>query len=365
VKAPDLVESYLRSMIQVAYDITALADSPHGGVAQVCYHTLLQAGMHPDINPVAFYRSGPADKLPELKAPVRKLNPVLGSLSPRYDIAHSLCHRTLNVRARKKVYLVHDIWSLYPNPYQSADFQIKVGRRLRRDILKADYVLTHSETTRANLLSLDLIPAEKCDVVHLGWSPPTENSTGTSGSGVIGQLIQRQYVLYVGCLEVRKNLGHVVDAVRPLESVHLVIAGHPGYGYEDRVRPGLESFPQDRLHLLDVVGKDDLVALYRHAVALLLPSWEEGFGLPIVEAMACGCPVITSNRSANAEIGGDGAILIDPENPAESNLSVERLIDDPEYRAEKIEKGRRRASLFTWKKYFDRLVEIYRWLLGR
>jgi glycosyltransferase involved in cell wall biosynthesis len=350
-------------MIQVAYDITALADSPHGGVAQVCYHTLLQAEKHPDINPVAFYRSGPADRLPKLKAPIKKLNPVWGSLSPRYDIAHSLCHRTLNVRAQKKVYLVHDIWSLYPNPYQSADFQKKVGRRLHRDILKADYVVTHSTTTRANLLSLDLIPAEKCDVVHLGWSPPTENSTGTTGSAVIGQLIQRQYVLYVGCLEVRKNLGHVVDAVLPMESVHLVIAGQPGYGYQDRVRPKLESFPQERLHLLNVVGKNDLAALYGHAVALLLPSWEEGFGLPILEAMACNCPVITSNHSANAEIGGDGAILVDPENPAESNLSIERLIDDPEYRAEKIKRGRRRASHFTWEKYFDRLVKIYRRLL--
>ncbi|UCE24295.1 MAG: glycosyltransferase, partial [Candidatus Zixiibacteriota bacterium] len=100
-----------------------------------------------------------------------------------------------------------------------------------------------------------------------------------------------------------------------------------------------------------------------NAVATLLPSWEEGFGLPIVEAMSNGCPIVTSNRSANAEVGGEGAILVNPENPDESREAIERLIEDQSFRNRMIEAGRRRASLFTWERYFDRLVDIYDRLL--
>lgn len=350
-------------MLHVAYDITSLAESPRGGIAQVCYHTIRQAARHDGITPVACYRSGNPENLAAPGVATRRIYPLSGLCGAKYDIAHSLCHRTLKVRARKNVYHVHDIWSLRSNPYQSPAFQRKLGQRMRGDILRADFVLTISETTRQNLLALDLIAPERTRAIHLGFDPEPENADRAVDPAVT-VLKDEPYVLFVGCLEVRKNLGHVVDAVRPLDKIHLVLAGAPGFGYTDRIRPQLGSFPEHRLHHFSRLDRLDLKVLYENAAVLLLPSWEEGFGLPIIEAMANGCPVITSSRSANAEVAGDGAILVDPENPIESRYAIERLIDDDSYRAAMIESGKRRSKMFTWQNYFGGLVEVYERLLA-
>ena len=95
----------------------------------------------------------------------------------------------------------------------------------------------------------------------------------------------------------------------------------------------------------------------------MLPSWEEGFGLPILEAMVYGCPIITSNRSANAEIGGEGAILINPENHKESISAIEQLKDDAGFRNKKIQDGYRQAKKYSWKSYTDNLYQLYKSLL--
>ena len=104
-------------------------------------------------------------------------------------------------------------------------------------------------------------------------------------------------------------------------------------------------------------------ALYRHALAALQPSWEEGFGLPILEAMGHGCPVITAGCSAPPEIVGEAGILVDPAKPAQSRQALERLLDDQFYRRRLIDAGRARASHFTWENYFATLSDAYQRLL--
>jgi glycosyltransferase involved in cell wall biosynthesis len=341
-------------MLKIAYDMTALAESPHGGVARVSYHSALQAAAHPSVEPIGYFRKGVRDNIGINDISIVKHRPYHQMLSPWYDIAHSLCHRKLQVRASRHVYTVHDAWSLEPNDYQDAAFQKKVGERLRREIEAADHVVTISETTRNHLLKAGLVQPENCTVTYLGYSPP---ETETDGKAFPRP--PTPYVLYVGCLEMRKNISHLLDAVRPLSDVHLVIAGQPGYGYEEEIKGELEAFPHDRIHLLKTVTRGDLPRLYRNAVATLLPSWEEGFGLPILEAMANSCPIITSNRSANAEIGGDAAILIDPNIPEQSHRAIEKLRDDNDYRKTVVRAGENRSRLFTWEKYFDSLMVVY------
>ncbi|MEW6411866.1 MAG: glycosyltransferase family 1 protein [Candidatus Zixiibacteriota bacterium] len=350
-------------MIHVAYDITSYAVAPHGGIARVCYHTITQADRSPGIQATGYYRSGNISGLKLEKTLLRRSGPLTRLIGPRFDIAHSLCHRTLGAKAHKNVYMVHDVWSLSPNSYQSAAFQQKVGARQRDDILKADFVITISETTRKNLLALNLIDPSKCRAVHLGYAHDSSPAQSPQNPA-IAPLLAKKYVLYVGCLENRKNLPHVIDAVLPLKSVDLVLAGQPGFGYKDKIQPSLAKFPSDRLHHLDIVETNDLNLLYQNAIATILPSWEEGFGLPILEAMANRCPVITSNRSANAEIAGDGAILVDPGSPDESRKAIERLIQDADYRASTIDAGMARSKSFTWEKYYARLVEIYKALMS-
>jgi glycosyltransferase involved in cell wall biosynthesis len=108
------------------------------------------------------------------------------------------------------------------------------------------------------------------------------------------------------------------------------------------------------------VSNSELGLLYRRALATLQPSWEEGFGLPMLESMAHGCPLITSNCSASAEIAGDGAILVDPGTPGKSREVLETLLADRSVRRNWAEKGRRRSLQFTWDAYFRGLLDLYR-----
>jgi len=123
--------------------------------------------------------------------------------------------------------------------------------------------------------------------------------------------------------------------------------------------------PTDRLHMLNRISESDLDLLYRNAVATLQPSWEEGFGLPVLEAMIRGCPVVTSNCSATKEVAEAAAILVDPAEPSQSRAAIEHLMSDPVYRSELISRGRARSHEYTWDKYFEKLLGVYRQLLIR
>ena len=349
-------------MIRTGYDVTALARSAYGGIAQVCYHTLRQGQQHPEVAALGYYRSGRPQE-----SQVKELSLKKSSFTDRwwgesFDIVHGLCHRLPRLRGRRSVYTLHDVWSLYPNRYQSPSFQKKIGARMRRELTQVDFVVTDSETTRTNLLGLDLVPAEKVAVAHLGVETPPDNDDPTVPPALAGLLATR-YVLFVGRLEYRKNLGHVVEAVAPLSGVNLVLVGQPGFGYEEHVKEQLGRIDNARLHLFSKVTFAELATLYRHAVATLLPSWEEGFGLPILEAMSHGSPVIASNCSASAEVTAEAAVLVPPDDPATSRAAVERLLEDLPFRDMLIHAGRERATGFTWERYFERLVMIYRQLL--
>ncbi len=349
-------------MIRIGYDVTALAHSAYGGIAQVCFHTLKQAQRHPEVAGQGYYRS---EQPPESLA--RELSLMKSLFTDRwwgesFDIVHGLCHRLPRMRGRRSVYTLHDVWSLYPNRYQSPSFQKKIGARMRRELTRVDFVVTDSETTRTNLLELDLAPPEKVAVAHLGVEIPPENDDPPVPPALAG-LVATRYVLFVGRLEYRKNLGHVVEAVASLPRVNLVLVGQPGFGYEEHVKNCLGKIDRTRLHLFDQVNDHELSALYRYAIATLLPSWEEGFGLPILEAMSHGSPVITSNCSASAEVAAEAAVLVPPDDPATSRAAVERLLDDPPFRDMLIHAGRARAATFTWERYFEQLVEIYGSLL--
>jgi glycosyltransferase involved in cell wall biosynthesis len=344
-------------MLTVAYEITALAQNPHGGIAQTCFHTLAQALAHPEIDVRALWRRGDPSNLNLSNLHSRRWAWYSTFTFPRCRIVHALCHRLPKVRADRVVYTVHDVWTLYPNPYQGPEFQRKIGRRMRHDLLRSDLVVADSEATRQRLLSLNLIRPDICHVVPLG----VELLTGAADSDNpdVARIQQTPYVLFVGRLEHRKNIPHILDALRSLKDLSLVLVGEPGYGYE-QLESAIETFPRDRIVRLRQISKLDLNALYRGAVATLIPSWEEGFGLPVLEAMAAGCPVVTSDRSASAEIGRDAAILVSPEEPTQSREAIMRLLDDSALRASLISAGKARAAEYSWPRYLGSLLDLYR-----
>jgi glycosyltransferase involved in cell wall biosynthesis len=348
-------------MLTVAYEITALARNPFGGIAQTCYHTLVHAASNSDLQVSALYRHGNPENV--LVKGVRIGHWAWHSriTSPRCRITHALCHRLPTVRADRNVYTIHDVWSLYPNPYQGPEFQKRIGRRMRRELVRSDMVIADSEWTRQRLVSLDIVKPEICHVVPLGVAMPGDTISEPESPDV-RRVLDMEYVLFVGRLENRKNIPHILEAVRPHAQLSLVLVGEPGYGYE-QVEQALENFPRERIVRLKQISSSDLVRLYRGAVATLIPSWEEGFGLPILEAMAAGCPVITSDRSASAEIARDAAILVDPSEPMQSRDAIARLLEDTALRERLVAAGVVRASEYTWSGYFGKLLDLYRSLI--
>lgn len=349
-------------MISVAYEVTSLALSRYGGIATTCFHTLEQAYRSDGVKPTALYRRGtPAPKgLTDLRW--QHTHAWHAWQLPRFDIVHALCHRLPPTRGRKRVYTLHDAWSLAPNEYQPPSFQQKLAARLRKELQTVDLVVTGSKAGRQVLNCHDLVDPEKIIVAYQGYTLPDE-SRQLPASRLLTPLLDKPFVLFVGRLETRKNIRHIIDAVLPLDSVHLVLVGEPGFGFEPEIESALEHFSPSRLHQFSLIADHDLSALYRHALAALQPSWEEGFGLPILEAMGHGCPVITANCSAPPEIVGEAGILVDPAEPRQSREALERLLDDQFYRRRLIDAGRARASHFTWENYFATLFDAYQRLL--
>lgn len=350
-------------MIHVAIDITAYTRNRYGGVARVCAATAAELARYDDLAVTAYWQKGeqPAFLSPTV---VKRFGILDHIIKPTADITHSLCHRMLPVKSRYHVYSVHDAWSLHPNRYQSPAFQQKLGARLRRDMERADLVVTGSQWTKSELLRLDAVDNDKCVVVSDGVTIP---SVVANSTGILAQhgLAPQQYALFVGRLEYRKNLSHIVAAMRDLNNLRLICVGEPGFGYEDTVVPELAKLNSDRLTVLSHISNCDLSTLYANALAALQPSWDEGFGLPVLEAMAHGCPVITSNCGATREVGEGAAALVDPAAPEQSAQALKRLANDKPFRNDLITSGLKRAQQFTWSSYGVKLADLYRSLMSR
>ena len=234
---------------------------------------------------------------------------------------------------------------------------------MRRELASVDLVIVGSRAVERDLAAHNLVAPEKVAVAYQGVEPPLA-AFGKPITFDISPLLALPYVLFVGRLETRKNINHLLDAIQPLSDIHLVLVGLPGFGFEDTIKGRLGGFPSDRLHLFTQIPGRDLGLLYRHALAGVFPSWEEGFGLPVLEAMAAGCPVITSNCSAPPEVVDDAAILVDPAEPAHTRRAVEQLRSDPSMRETLGVRGQERAAGFTWERYFSVLANAYSRLLA-
>jgi len=158
----------------------------------------------------------------------------------------------------------------------------------------------------------------------------------------------------LGTQEPRKNFNRVISTFEKLNHNHLqlVIVGKYGWGNKNL------KLKVENLKLLGYVPDEDLAPLYSGAVAFVYPSLYEGFGMPVVEAQACGCPVITSNTSSMPEAAGEGAILINPENEGEIVQALEKIIQDQPFRTELIRAGEKNAKKFSWKKSAERVLDV-------
>jgi glycosyltransferase involved in cell wall biosynthesis len=251
------------------------------------------------------------------------------------DLIHCTTFRGPARASVPVVLTVHDLAILRAPQVFRAWHRLYGRMGLRRVLRAADAVVAVSEFTRRELEELAGVPRERIRVVANGVDPVFT----TDGPAATGE-----YVLAVGTLEPRKNLARVVGAARIAE-VELRVVGAPGWGGVE-----VEGWVGE-------VPDAELAALYRGARCLVYPSLYEGFGIPVLEAMACGTPVVTSVGTAMEEIAGDAAVLVDPLDP---EAIAEGIREAVARRGELVPLGLERARTYTWKHAADGVVELWR-----
>jgi glycosyltransferase involved in cell wall biosynthesis len=260
---------------------------------------------------------------------------------------------------------VHDLTAyLYPETH---DFYSSWYYRLLMpwSVKAADRVIAVSDSAKADLIRLLGVPVEKICVIHHGKD---ERFTHHRDESSLAKLrtkygITKKMILFVGGIDLRKNPSSLVRAFAMLKSLHkshkLVLTGGFGEHYQS-IRARLREWGvQDYVVFPGYVPDQELADFYRLAEVFVYPSLYEGFGLPVLEAMACGVPVITSNVSAMLEVAGDAAILVEPNNIKDLAGAIERVLADKALRDNLIEKGLLRSQRFSWKQAACETLDLY------
>jgi len=304
----------------------------------------------------------PGVRLVESRWPVRAAWMELAVARALRDARAHVAHFT-NYTAPLRLQLpyvvtVHDMsLALLPWCY-TWKMRLIVPRVLPRVARRARIVLTPSAATRDDVVRLLRIDPGRVRVIpHAaprGFDPP-DPSVEPPGP---------PYFLFVGNLEPRKNLARALRAFARIASSlpehRFVVAGAPGWKYEDVMREAARPDLAGRVELRGYVPEDELPALYRNATAFVYPSLYEGFGMPVIEAMACGTPVLTSNVAALPELADGAAVLVDPLDEAALAEAMHALGTDRTLRRRLREAGPARAAQYSWERTCDLTLEAYR-----
>jgi len=266
----------------------------------------------------------------------------------------------------KSVITIHDLaFLLYPHflTKESARYYGHIDQAVRW----TDHIIAVSESTKRDTVQHLGVPEDKITVVYEAANPifhPIDREKAReqvrNRHGVDGP-----YILFVSTIEPRKNVPTLLRAVWQLmecykEDVHIVLAGGKGWLFGDTFAVVDELKLDSRVHFVGRVPSEDLLYLYNAAELLAHPAFYEGFGLPPLEAMACGLPVIVSNVASLPEVVGDAGLLIDPHNVDELTIAMWRVLNDDQLRQEMREKGLRQAGCFSWERAARETLDIYR-----
>ena len=271
-------------------------------------------------------------------------------------------------RTCRSVITIHDL-AFLRYPYlltpESARYYGQVGRAVR----SADPVIAVSEATRQDVLELLHADPGKVTVVYEAASPdcvplpPIEVEANRARLG-----LPERFVLFVGTLEPRKNLPVLLEAFARVWEEHrvpLVVVGRKGWLYEEVFRTRDSLGLKDEVQFAGSVSGDQLLHYYNCADCLVLPSLYEGFGLPVLEAMACGTPVIVSNVSSLPEIVGDAGLLVEPTDVEGLAAAIGRLLASTELRDELGKKALARSAQFSWERAARETLDLYHRVLGK
>lgn len=260
----------------------------------------------------------------------------------------------------KTMLTIHDVVHLlYPKTMPLSHLIVE-RLLMRRSILKADCIIAVSSSTESNIKDAYGIGSYKIRTIYSGTPVLAEDTTILARKY---KPLPPKYFLFVGSLEPRKNFERLLNAFELLHTerygVHLVIVG--GKGWKNRkFLKRLKTHPlKSVIHLTGYINSAYLSKIYSQALCLLFPSLYEGFGFPILEAMACGTPVITSNISSMPEVAGDAAVLVDPYDVDAMAEAMHRILADNSLRETFVQKGLERVKQFSWQKCAEETIRVY------
>ena len=276
---------------------------------------------------------------------------------PRPDVFFTPTHYAPRFSPVPTVVSVMDLSYLhYPKLFKQSDLY-QLRNWTAYSVKQARKVFTISRASKNDIIKYYQIKPERIVVTYPGYK--FKNTMQSSKLLTEKYGIKGSYILFVGTVQPRKNLVRLIEAFSRIKrdssssaegDIQLVIVGKKGWLYEEIYEAPKKFGVEDKIKFLNYVPDEDLPVLYKNAHVFVLPSLYEGFGLPVLEAMAQGCPVVISNTSSLPEVGGDAAVYIDPENVESIVEGIEKVLGDTKYRQSLIKKGREQVKKFSWEK---------------
>lgn len=370
--------------MKVCIDLTPALYNPAGTGRYVkeISRALLDLGHGPELS---FFAVDPEGRMPELppdvapRTVVRCPNRIWSAAAglsflakvpmDRYigrpDVFHATWHLLPGLSAARSVMTLYDLtFATVPGTHLrvlrwSSNFLVP------RFLRACGKIIAISESTKMDAIRLYGIPEEKIVVTHLA----VDARFRPANPGAVAMVRERhrlpeRFLLYVGTIEPRKNLAVLLDAMKILEGrgggVPLVVAGAKGWMYDDFFLKVRKTGLEGKVLFPGYIPDEELPGLYSAAEAFLYPSLYEGFGFPVLEAMACGTPVVCSNTSSLPEVAGTGAMLLPPDAPGDWADAIKEILDSGTVRDRMRGEGLRQASRFSWEKTARETWEVYR-----
>jgi len=283
---------------------------------------------------------------------------------PGIDLFHATDHLLPRLTRAKSVFTLHDlVFRFYPQTHKPLNRWF-LTLMMPRFLKGADAVIAVSESTKRDAIRIYGIDEAKTTVIYEGVSPHFRRASPQAVAAVRQKYgLPDEFILSVGTIEPRKNLTSLVEAYHALRNerspLGLVIVGKKGWLYSGFFTRMHELGLDNKVIFPGFVPDEDLPALYSAAALFVFPSLYEGFGLPVLEALACGAPVITSNASSLPEVAGEAALLVDPNSLEALVRAAREVLSKGRLREDLQAKGPRQAAKFNWQRAAQETLAVY------
>lgn len=295
---------------------------------------------------------------------------------PKPDVLFIPSHTIPLIHPQKTMVTVHDLgFKYFPQLYGKLEMKYQ-DFGLKMAIKKSTHIITVSQNTKKDLVKICRVDAGKITVIYHGYNQKLYKPLGKEEIRKKEELKEKSifpsqilryspYIFFVGRIEEKKNAIGLLKAYaflrrEPKIKHKLVLAGNPGFGY-DKYTQYKNSLPDNiKRDVIELGYTEDrkLATWMRNADLFFFPSLFEGFGLPVLEAMACGVPVVASKITSIPEVAGSAAILINPHKPYEMAVALSKVINDKKLRYSLVSKGKARASIFSWQKSAEKTLKV-------